>query len=86
MFLFSSIAFWTVLTSSAYVRTKELNMTYRFNPYVGQLASYKVESGPRPDTGYFHEQRDITSAFHYKNLRKGTVRQYLLYFEDSNQH
>lgn len=61
-----------MLTSSA-CQTKELSVTYRFNPYVGQLASYKVESGPRPDTGYLHEQRDITSAFHYKNLRKGTV-------------
>lgn len=48
-------------------------MTCRFNPYVGQLASYKAESGPWPDIGYLHKQRDITSAFHYKNLRKGTV-------------
>ena len=48
-------------------------MSYRCNPYMGQLASYKVESGPWPDIGYLHEQRDIISASHYKNLRKGTV-------------
>lgn len=40
----SHIAFWTVLISSL-VRT-ESNVSYKFNPHVGQLVSFWLESGP----------------------------------------
>lgn len=61
-----------MLISSA-GQIRELSVSYRFNPHVGQLASYNLESGSWSDTGYLCKKRDIKSAFHHKNLRKGTV-------------